>query len=145
MIPKSVRYATVLVILHTILVIPHTASHLGEGVLLSPLGTAFVILVIGLAPWLAVGFLYRRKPRLGAQVWSGAMIGAWVFGLFSHFLLPGPDNIASFPAGGWQFLFQLTVILLAVTQTAGIGVGAWLFMEMKQPSNAFETSYKSEV
>jgi len=55
-----------------------------------------------------------------------AGLGALLFGVVYHFVLPGPDNVAQVRAGPWQLPFQATSALLVVVEVAGVGVGGWM-------------------
>jgi hypothetical protein len=46
-----------------------------------------------------------------------------LFGVFYHFIAAGPDNVASVPQHPWSYTFQLTAVLLAASEAAGIALG----------------------
>jgi hypothetical protein len=120
------RYGAALILAHAALTVVHGAAHAGEGVWPSPAEDVFVALVIAVAPLVALVLLFNHRPRAGAACLFGAMLGALLFGLANHYLLPGADNVASVPAGTWQLPFQVSSALLAVTEAAGTALGVWM-------------------
>ena len=52
---------------------------------------------------------------------------AFVFGLWNHFVSPGPDHVAHLPSVAWKLPFQLTAWLLAATEAGGavLGLVCW--------------------
>lgn len=121
----SLRYATVIVGLHAIIMILHGLSHVENSIWLSFFGNAFVSLVIVLAPLLALLFLHSRRQRSGALLLTFSLLGALIFGLWNHFLIPGADNVAQVPPGPWHLPFVITSILLALLEAAGSAIGVW--------------------
>ena len=79
-----------------------------------------------LAPFVALGLLYARRQRAGALLLVGSMVGALLFGIAYHFVLPGADNIAQVPPGAWRTPFVVTSLLLAVLEAAGAIVGGYM-------------------
>ena len=77
-----------------------------EHAYLPPAATAFVILVIVLAPFLALALMRASRLWAGALLLFGSMLGALLFGIAFHYLLPGSDNVADVPPGLWQLPFQ---------------------------------------
>ena len=120
------RYGAAAVLAHAAVMLPHGAAHAGEAAVLSPLASAYVILVIMLAPFVALGLLRAGRLRPGALLLFGSMLGALLFGIIYHYLIPGSDHVAHVPAGPWQLPFQITSALLIVTEGAGTIVGAWM-------------------
>jgi len=121
---KILRYSTIAVLLHAAVTAPHAAAHAGADARLSPAGNAFVALVIVLAPFVALALMRFGRPREGALLLFAAMLGALLFGIINHFVLPGPDNVAAV-AEAWRSTFWFTSALLVVTEAAGVAVGVW--------------------
>jgi len=96
------RLALAIVLAHAAVNVVHAAAHIIGEVLLSLAANAFVALVILLAPFLALGLLYTRRLRAGAWLLFASMLGALLFGVAYHLVLPGPDNICRWPAGRGQ-------------------------------------------
>src|SRR5262245_20804855 len=130
------RSALAVVLAHIAVSLPHSAAHLVEEIWLPPVANAFVVLVILLAPFVALGLLYTRRQRAGALLLFGSMLGALLFGIAYHFILPGADNIAQAPPGAWHTPFVLTSVLLAVLEAAGVVVGAWMLYTLRRSAPA---------
>jgi amino acid permease len=122
----SLRYALAVVLAHAAVSLPHSAAHIAEDIWLPPAANAFVVLVILLAPFVALGLLHARRQRAGALLLVGSMVGALLFGIAYHFVLPSADNIVQVPPGAWRTPFVVTSVLLAVLEAAGAIVGAWM-------------------
>jgi hypothetical protein len=120
LLPLSVT----VVLVHAALTVPHGIAHVAEHATLPAAANAFVAIVIVTAPVVALGLLLRHRRRLGGLLLLISMLGALIFGVVFHYLLPGPDHVASVPAGSWQLLFQLTAGLLALCEAIGALVGA---------------------
>jgi hypothetical protein len=118
------RSALAVVLAHAAVSLPHSAAHIAENIWLPPAANAFVVVVILLAPFVALGLLYTRRQRAGALLLFGSMVGALLFGIAYHFVLPGADNIAQVPLGAWRSPFVITSVLLAALEAAGTMIGA---------------------
>jgi hypothetical protein len=138
----TVRFSvSILIWLHVLVVIVHGVAHGGAGVPFTSLsGSEVVVLVIGvvigIVPLVALFLLSTRWFRWGALLLCLCMLGALLFGVWNHFVLPGPDNIASLSAGIWQFPFRITAFLLALLEAAGTIAGAWLLFGTKRAQAA---------
>ena len=55
------------------------------------------------------------------------MGAALVFGVYHHYLVPNPDNIAAVPAGRWKLSFVVTAAGAALTDGIGVVAGLWLW------------------
>ncbi len=120
----AVRRATIgIVILHAAVSILHGIAHLLIPVPVGMVELVYILLVIAAAPILGVWLMRRPYYRTGARLLLAGMVGALVFGLAEHFLLPGGDNIAQIPAGAWLGTFQWTSVGLLITEAIGTLVG----------------------
>jgi hypothetical protein len=107
-------------------------ANTGANIWLSFLGNAFVVVVILIAPLVSLFLLHTaRLAWLGALLLFLSMLGAFLFGVWNHFLLPGSDNIGQVPPGVWQQPFQVTAVLLNILQAAGTGIGIWCLSEAR--------------
>lgn len=122
---KVAIYGAVTVILATIANLAQGITHVGHEVPLTAWQAAYVTVVIFLAPIAATVLIPTRYRRAGALLLLASMVGSLVFGLAYHFLLPGPDNALTTPAGAWQIPFVVSAALLLVIQGVGCLVGAW--------------------
>ena len=135
---KAIIAATWLVWLHILVVIFHSAAHFGEHVLpASFFDYTFIVVVIVIAPVVAL-FLLRniRLSRLGALLLFLSMLGALLYGLVNHFLLPGADNAMHLSPGGWQLPFLLTSYALLLLEAAGCIIGIWCLFARKDYQTA---------
>ena len=124
---KAIIAATWVVWLHVLVVILHAVAHIGAHILpASFFDYAFIVVVIMIAPVVAL-FLLKNAPqsRLGALLLFLSMLGALLYGLVNHFLLPGADNATHMLPGVWQLPFLLTSYLLLILEAAGSVIGVW--------------------
>ena len=129
--PRDRRLAALLVIAHAVVSGIHGVAHAGLPVALAAWQQAFVLLVPTLAPFVALYALYRRPERAGVALLAGSMVGAFLFGLYFHYLVPNPDNVASIPAGPWHLHFTWTAAAIALTEFGGAALGGWLWVRGK--------------
>lgn len=122
---KLVWYGTSVAIAHSVIVVLHALAHQMLLVSLSLCQSLFVGIAIVLALVLAALLLWTQFSRLGAVVLFGAMVGSLAFGLYNHFILPGPDCVFQIPMTAWGILFQGTAVLLAIVEGLGVGVSLW--------------------
>ena len=139
---QNVRVSvSILIWLHVVVVVLHGMAHGGAGVPFTSLSAnALVVLaigvVIGIAPLVALFLLSTRWFPWGALLLCLCMLGSLLFGVWNHFLLPGPDNIASLPAGIWQLPFRITAFSLALIEAAGTIAGVWLLFGTERAQKA---------
>lgn len=111
------------VLAHFVIVMLHGSAHTQLKVDLAPWQTAFVLIVIVVAPVLAGISILTRFSRFGFVLLAAAMGGALVFGVYFHFLAISPDHVSHLPAGDAQGTFRLTALLLAITEAVGLVIG----------------------
>ena len=124
---KAIIAATWVVWLHVLVVILHSAAHVAVHVLpASFFDDTFIGVVIIIMPVVAL-FLLKNAPLswLGALLLFLSMLGALLYGLLNHFLLPGADNAIHMSPGVWQLPFLVTSYLLLILEAAGSVVGVW--------------------
>ena len=136
MMQKIAKYGTAVILAHAVVVALHSAAHVKLQIDAGLLGTAFIAAVIILAPILAMFHLWTRYVRIGVLILLGSMAGALAFGVYNHFLIPGPDHILHIPPGPWQRLFQTTAIFLIITEGIGCWIGVWATKSFRQTSSA---------
>lgn len=112
--------------LHAIVAIIHNQAHQEISVALSALQSTFALVVIVVAPILAAAIIWRGSSRLGAIVLIASLLGALAFGVVNHYLVASTDNVAQVAPSGWGQIFTLTALGLALTELAGVLVGAAL-------------------
>jgi hypothetical protein len=134
MMRKAIIAATWVVWLHVLVAILHALAHIGAHILpASFFDYAFIVVVIMIAPVVALFLLNnaptcsinRHSTRLGALLLFLSMLGALLYGLVNHFLLPGADNATHMSPGVWHLPFLLTSYLLLILEAAGSVIGVW--------------------
>lgn len=131
MTQKARNTAIVIVWLDLAVVVIHGLSHIGADIWLSFFGNTFVTLVIIVAPFVSLLLLHTiRLKWLGMLLLFLSMFGSFLFGVWNHFLVAGPDNVIHVPPGMWQQPFQVTAVLLTIIQAIGTGIGVWGLAEV---------------
>ena len=129
---ETILTITAMMLLHAVVVILHGVAHLQIPVTLSVEQGLFIGLVIILSPILAVGLLWKQAHWIGTTLFLGAMAGALWFGLYNHFWHISPDHVSAVPVDLWGRIFQVTALLLAMSESAGCLVGGWALMHLRQ-------------
>ena len=133
-VSRAAKYTTAIVVAHLRVNIAHGLAHRELGVGLSPPDSIFVIVVILIAPLLAMTLLWTAKKRLGLILLSLSMFGSLLFGLYHHFLVTSPDHVHSQPASPWGIAFIYTAYGLLITEAIGTYVGIhFLWLAKKNP------------
>jgi hypothetical protein len=122
---KNTLYADLVVGTHAVVSIGHGLAHAGAAVPVSLPDAIYIGLVVTAAPLVALALLHGGRGRAGALLLLASMVGALLFGLHHHFLVPSPDHVAHV-VPGWQLPFGLTAALLAASEAAGAALGAWM-------------------
>jgi uncharacterized MnhB-related membrane protein len=115
-----------IIALHAMVTAAHSAAHMSLNILMNGWQNAYIFIVIVLLP-LVAGFLIWKRARLGYLILSLSMLGALVFGGYYHFVLAGADNVstvAHHALRSWAQLFQVSALLLALVEFAGVVAGA---------------------
>ncbi|HLZ57430.1 MAG TPA: hypothetical protein VKR06_10825 [Ktedonosporobacter sp.] len=124
---KARFFVSMFICLHAIVAVLHGMTHAGTNIWLTSIfSNAFVVVVIYIAPLVALSLLYTRWYQWGIWLLFLSMVGSLLFGLWYHFLLPGADNVASVSPGAWRLSFQISAFLLALIEALGSAVGVWL-------------------
>lgn len=115
-----------LVAIHFAVVALHAAAHFALGVVPPVVDDIFVVVVIWLAPVVALPFVLRGS-RAGAGILTLALAMSVFYGLANHFVIEGADHVMGLDQGAWPAIFTLTGILLLVLEAVGTLLAAWLF------------------
>src|SRR5215510_5096672 len=124
---RSGRIAmTVLIALHLAVTVWHGNAHTILGITLPPEKTAFVFIVILIAPLVGLFLLWTRYTAVGGWMIVLSMFGALLFGVYHHFLMVSPDNVGHLPAGNAaaQSAFVASATGLTLVELASAGYGA---------------------
>ena len=128
---RPARYVTFFVLVHLLITVAHGASHRALQVGLTQSGTAFVGLVIVIAPLLAMWLVWGTRRRFGFGLLAASMFASLLFGLYHHFLIEGADHVHSQPPGLWGATFVITAYGLLVAEA----LGTWLGMHFLRSEN----------
>jgi hypothetical protein len=90
----------VLAAIHLAVNLWHGNAHTELGIALPPGKNVFVVVVILIAPLVAVSLLWTRHALAGLWMFFLSMLGALLFGAYHHYILVSPDNIGHLPHGG---------------------------------------------
>jgi hypothetical protein len=128
---RPARYVTFLVLVHLPITMAHGVAHRELQIGLTSSGSAFVGLVVVVAPLLAMWLAWRPRERFGLALLAASMFASLLFGLYHHFLVEGADHVHSQPAGTWGKAFVITAYGLLLTE----GLGTWMGMHFLRSNN----------
>ena len=114
---------TIAVLAHLAVNVLHGRAHGSLGVGLSAWQNVYVMVVILIAPLVAMVLLWTRYGRVGVRVLVVSMAGSLIFGLVYHYIVVSPDHVSHLPPGDAQGIFRLTALLLILTEVFGVVVG----------------------
>ena len=112
-----------IVAFHFVVTVVHSAAHSRLHIDMNLWQNVYITLVIVVLPLLSAYLLWRRV-RAGFLLLCGSMLGALVFGGYYHFLASGVDNVNALASSVWAPPFEITAVLLALTEAAGTLIGA---------------------
>lgn len=121
-ISKTRASVAIVVLAHLVVNILHGQAHTSLGVGLSSWQQLYVIVVILIAPLVALGLSLTRYLRAGLWLLLVSMLGALVFGACYHYVVISPDHVAHLPVGAARGLFRLTALLLLITEALGLAL-----------------------
>ncbi|MGA8143918.1 MAG: hypothetical protein WB987_08535 [Candidatus Acidiferrales bacterium] len=125
-----VGLAVGIVLVHLALNIAHGTAHERLAIGLDVFQKAFVVAVILVAPLFAAYLIWKGRLRPGGALLAIAMAGALVFGVYYHFIQPGPDHVThiNLPMSfDMRDIFDSTAVLLALFECFGVLAGVRLF------------------
>ena len=120
-----VLLSTVSVLAHLVVSIIHGRAHEGLAVGLSSWQNMYVLIVIVIAPLIAMLLIWTRLARAGLVLLVISMAGSLIFGVIYHYVVISPDHVSHLPPGDAQGLFRTTALLLVLTELLGVVVGLW--------------------
>jgi hypothetical protein len=129
-IASAAAWAIVIVFVHLAINLAHGMAHGRLEIGLDVIQKIFVFTVIFVTPLIAAYFLWKRRARVGGPILGTSMAGALAFGIYFHFVLPGPDNVSTgAPAAvaSWHKIFVATAYALAIVQALGALLGAIVY------------------
>jgi hypothetical protein len=116
------RCGVTIVALHFVVSLVHGLAHNSLHIDMKLWENIYILTVITALP-LVAGYLLWRRRRRGFFVLVFSMTGSLVFGGYYHFIAAGADNVRSLGSHTWTLPFQVTAVLLALTETAGVVTG----------------------
>ena len=117
---------TLVVLAHLVVVVLHGQAHTRLAIALASWQQVYVIVVILLAPLVALVLSWTRYARAGVWLLLVSMLGSLIFGAVYHYIIISEDHVAHLPPGDARGLFRVTALLLLVTETVGVFVAAML-------------------
>jgi ACR3 family arsenite efflux pump ArsB len=126
-----VLLSTVSVLAHLVVSIIHGRAHEGLAVGLSSWQNMYVLIVIVIAPLIAMLLIWTRLARAGLVLLVISMAGSLIFGVIYHYVVISPDHVSHLPPGDAQGLFRTTALLLVLTELFGVVVGFWGLRESR--------------
>lgn len=114
---------TIAVLAHLAVNVLHGRAHEALSVGLSAGQNVYVIVVILIAPLVAMVLLWTRYARGGLLLLVVSMAGSLVFGAVYHYVVISPDHVLHLPPGDAQGMFRTTALLLILTELFGVVVG----------------------
>lgn len=120
---RAIIYGTWIGLLHFLMNIIHGVAHSELQIGLDSTDRLFVLVVILFCPLLAVVALWARQLRMGLVLLTISMGSSLAFGIYKHFVAPGPDRIGGQSPGLWGAVFAITAVLLAIAECAGAYIG----------------------
>jgi hypothetical protein len=122
------------IFVHLAVVLVHTVAHLELQIVPGPVDLAFVLVVLLIGPLASLPILRINRP-LASGLLAVLMAAAFAYGLQSHFLIAGPDNVSVVGTNAWTFVFVVTAIGIGFLELVGVGVAAILFLRaVRNPS-----------
>ena len=114
---------TIAVLAHLLVSLVHGYAHTELGVGLSAWQNWYVVVVITLAPLVALALVWMRQERIGFALLVISMAGSLIFGGYFHYIGISPDHVSHLPPGDAQGTFRATAVLLLATELFGAAVG----------------------
>ena len=111
----------------------HQYAHAVAEVKNSSLQVLFIVLVVTIAPWAAIGVAWTRNLTIGAIVFSVAMLACLVFGLVLHFAVESADLYLNV-VPEHRTLFLHSAMGLALLEFVGFVLGAHVAIRSRRPA-----------
>jgi hypothetical protein len=125
-----VGFAIGIVIVHFAINVAHGIAHQHLAIGLNSFQKIFVAVVIVVAPLYAAYLIWKGSLRTGGMLLAVSMAGALAFGVYYHFILPGPDHVThiNLPISlDMRDIFDVSAVLLALFECLGVLAGMRIF------------------
>jgi len=119
-------WAIAVVLIHFVVLVLHAIAHSRLGIPLSSAQELFVGVVIVVLPLVAAFMLGKGDRRGGGALLAASMTAALIFGVYFHFILPGPDHVGHpiTPDGAGALFDETAIELLSLEALATLlGLG----------------------
>ena len=119
-----------IVFVHFAINVAHGIAHQHLAIGVDAFQKAFVAAVIVVAPFWAAYLICKGSMRAGGALLALSMAGALVFGVYYHFILPGPDHVThiNLPISlAMRDIFDVSAVLLALFECLGVLAGMRIF------------------
>lgn len=116
------RFGILIVAFHFLISLVHGFAHSRLHIEMNQWQTLYILIVITVLPLVSAVMLWRRSS-IGFLLLFASMLGSFVFGGYYHFVAAGADNVSSLGTHAWAPPFQVTAVLLAITEAAGTLLG----------------------
>lgn len=115
------------VAVHLVANLWHGNLHSQLSINLSLWQTLFVLVVILVAPIVAAALVWTRFVSIGLWLFSLAMLGSLLFGVYHHYVMVSPDNINFLPGtdSASHHQFALSAGAIALLELASALYGAF--------------------
>ena len=120
---KFKKYSTAIVLSHLAVAIVHGLAHERLAIHLTSVQKLFIMVMVIVAPLVAMSLSWTRHWKVAGTLLFLSMSGSLIFGVANHFLIVSADHVSHLPAGQWVLPFQVTAVLLALTESVGCLVG----------------------
>lgn len=125
-----VGFAIGIVIVNFAINVAHGIAHQHLAIGLNSFQKIFVAVVIVVAPLYAAYLIWKGSLRTGGMLLAVSMAGALAFGVYYHFILPGPDHVTriNLPISlDMRDIFDVSAVLLALFECLGVLAGMRIF------------------
>jgi hypothetical protein len=140
---QKITLSGILIVLAHVIAIPfHGLAHMKIPISISLFQGLFVSFMSVFVPIASIVLLWKQFYRVGVWLLLCSMVSSLAFDSYNHFIVFSPDRIDVVPHNEWGLLFQVTAVILAMTEAIGCGVGVWGLLNFK--NNATEQCLKLE-
>ena len=133
---RFVALTVAVVLVHLAVSLGHGWAHVNIPVPSTPAQNVFILVVITIAPLVAMWLALNRRTGAGAAVLALSMLGSFLFGVAYHYVIRSPDHVSHVPPGVAGSLFRATALALAIVELAGFLVGVLGFMRASRAGGA---------
>jgi hypothetical protein len=127
------RFGILIVALHFVISMVHGLAHSSLHIDMNAWQSAYILLVITVLPLVSAFLLWRARTTSGFLLLLASMAGSLLFGGYYHFIAVGADNVGTLGLHTWTRPFQVTAVLLAITEVTGVLIG--LLGVLKRPES----------